>query len=77
MAKHIYLRTASKLFFDDNYRDIQTMVAERVDIDYDSIDFLFIYDCQLEEKKKFIAEYFHLLMKEIEKRLKNDNTRKI
>ncbi len=74
MAKNIYLRTASKLFFDDHYRDIPSMVIERINIDYDSIDFVFTYDCELEEKEAFIKEYFCQLKKEINRRLKNETS---
>jgi hypothetical protein len=77
MAKNIHLRIASKLFAINRYRDIPVMLEELFDIGNDCVGFLFAHDCELTEKQIWTKEFLILLREEIDKRLKNDNTREI
>lgn len=73
MFKNIHLWIATKLFFINHRRDIQTnvnsIVAERIDIDCDGINNLFDFnDCL--ERKKIIKLYFTELAKQSKEKVK-------
>lgn len=79
MAKNLHLRTATKLFYIDKYRDATTLVDELFEVNCDAIDFIFAHDCELEEEIKWKDNYFNLIeqkIKELKEKNNNDKRKK-
>lgn len=77
MSKHIHFLVACKLLFIDYYRDVSTLVVIIFNVIFDTIDFLFVHDCEKTEKDKFTKQFFKLFCIEMKKRKLCDSEKKI